>query len=136
VNRTRVRVDAEVHALPFGLLPGYRAVQLARDDDNVIQHFWIDSYQELWHKHMRYLRYEGRAHYVRGDRFSAKDLLKHSAKAFLMSLFRYDGWRHGFRGVFLSAFYALYTAAAWMALWRYQSRGAGDHSSVTSESRS
>ena len=85
-----------------------------------VRHYWADSYRQLFEKHTRYIQREGEARYRSGLRFSwigmLFDILKHLVK----NLFQYKGIVGGFRGTFLSFFYAWYVMQSWLSLRRYQ----------------
>ena len=118
-HRERVELRPLVHR-GYRLLEGFRAVTVERSGENYIQHYWIDSYRELFAKHRRYLTQEGPSRYAAGQRFSWGRLALYTVGALKMNLIDYDGWRCGFTGVFLSLFHGWYMCRSWLALRAYQ----------------
>lgn len=99
---------------------GFKVFTVEFEGDNFVAHYWIDSYSQLFSKHERYLKMEGRARFIRGERFSWKKLFGHTWENFKASLVHKSGWRGGWVGWFLSFFYAQYEARGWLALRQYE----------------
>ena len=119
-HRKRVTLSTYVHG-NRRILPGYDVVKLKQNVPNYYaKHYWADSYRQLFEKHARYIQHEGEARYHSGLRFSwigmLFDILKHLVK----NLFQYKGIFGGFRGIFLSFFYAWYVMQSWLSLRHYQ----------------
>lgn len=87
-----------------------------------IQHYWVNSYAELYEKHRRYVGNEGEKMYVNGQRFAWFSAGMATLRALKANLVDYRGLRGGIDGVGLSFFYAGYVFASWMALRAYQRR--------------
>ncbi|MFH2102001.1 MAG: glycosyltransferase [Chloroflexota bacterium] len=119
INRNRMIINAEVHQ-SFYCKDGYEPFNLPFNGNNAVQHYWIDSYSQLFSKHERYLGFEGQARYKRGATFSWEEMAKYSWWNFKTSFIVKSGWRGGWNGWFLSFFYALYEARAWLSLRRYE----------------
>lgn len=119
VHKERIAFSDAVHR-GLSILPGYSASAFPRDDRYVIKHYWVDSCEDLFEKHLRYLKHEGRARFCHGERFSLYRLIREPLSALKYNLFRYHGLRGGFLGVFLSTFYASYVFLSLCSLWKYE----------------
>jgi glycosyltransferase involved in cell wall biosynthesis len=120
IHRRRTELPLGVHGLPAPFA-GYRAVALpAGPIADSIQHYWIDSYRQLFSKHWRYIRKEGEARYKRGERFRILHACAEVWRGVRMNLTDFHGARGGFVGVFLSFFYGLYVGGAHISLGLYQ----------------
>ena len=120
-HRRRTEFPSLVHR-PLTPLPGYERVMLSSHAAHRIQHYWVDSYRQLFEKHRRYLRHEGEARYARGERFTWRRCAGSFLRTLKMNLFTYHGWRGGGVGVFLSAFHAWYVGMGLLSLRRYERR--------------
>ena len=121
INRNRVNVTADVHR-GLKCKPGYQVFALQFRPGNAVRHYWIDSYSQLWRKHWRYIRMEGKARYEEGNRFNLYYLFMETAKALYIGLIKKQGWRGGLTGIFLSLFYAWYIFMSALSLAVYQLR--------------
>jgi len=92
-----------------------------------VAHYWIDSYAQLFSKHERYLKMEGKARFAQGERFSLKKMIISTLRKFKNSFIKKKGWRGGWTGWFLSFFYAQYVARGWLALRRYENSQKQEH---------
>jgi hypothetical protein len=99
---------------------GFVIHKIEYNGKNALEHFWIDSYQQLWEKHWRYIKLEGKTRYDDGERFSLYHLSRETAKALYISMILQRGWRGGFTGIFLSLFFAWYTFMSVMSLAVFQ----------------
>ena len=126
VHRKRSRI------VPLSLvssepLPGHPEIYMLPREENYVRHDWIDSYFQLFEKHLRYARKEGESRYERGVRFRWRQLILSPLRAARTSLVTFDGWRIGWRGVALSLFFGLFELAGQMSLggyqWRQRHRG-------------
>jgi glycosyltransferase involved in cell wall biosynthesis len=119
-HREKVILTGQVHhGMKF--IDGYvKKEEIPYNGTNAIQHYWIDSYQQLWEKHWRYIKLEGKARYYFGVRFSLFLLFRETARAFYSSMIVKRGWRGGFTGVFLSIFYSWYTFMSFLSLAVFQ----------------
>lgn len=81
-----------------------------------VRHYWVDGYAQLWEKHRRYLREEGRTRVDLGDHFSWPDLALVTLRSLGHGLVVKRGWRGGWAGWGLSFFYAWYTGMSKLAL--------------------
>jgi len=89
-------------------------------NNNALEHYWIDTYQQLWEKHWRYIKLEGISRYDDGKRFRLYYLVRETAQALYIGLILKKGWRGGFTGIFLSFFYAWYVFMSLLSLAVYQ----------------
>lgn len=119
LNTQRVMIHKRVHGA-FEIRDGYFPRELPYNGKNAVKHYWIDSYASLIEKHERYLRLEGKSRYERGQRFTWKSWVAVTARAFMYSLVKKQGWRGGWQGWFLSFFFAQYESRAWLAIRAYQ----------------
>lgn len=127
-HKARVRLQPHVHR---GIQPleGYEVVQIERVSDNHIQHYWVDSYRELFEKHWRYIRREGKSRYNNGQRFSWWDCTRATWKTLQVNLIDHRGLCGGRTGVFLSFFRALYMCLSFLSLRQYQKHLSQAHTS-------
>jgi glycosyltransferase involved in cell wall biosynthesis len=114
-----------VNLLPFvhrgiTLLNGFTHETIAFNGKNAIQHYWVDRLSQLFEKHQRYIKGEGKARYASGERFKWLGFLREVAKALYISLFRKKGILGGINGIFLSFFYAWYIGRSLFSLRKYQ----------------
>jgi glycosyltransferase involved in cell wall biosynthesis len=118
-HRERTIMESGVHGKHL-CKEGYGIYQLDFFGTNVVAHYWIDSFLQMFSKHERYLKMEGKSRYSKGNRFSWKQLIKQTMIQFQFSFIKKSGWRGGWAGWFLSFFYAQYEARAWLALRQYE----------------
>jgi len=102
------------------LKEGYGHARVSWESGDHIRHYWMDTYQELFEKHLRYIKNEGIVRYKKGEKFYWVKLIRDPLAAFKNSLVLQDGWKEGFRGLFLSMFWAWYKGASLLALRRQQ----------------
>lgn len=87
-----------------------------------IKHYWVDSYKQLFKKHLRYLKSEGFAKYKYGEKYSFKNKLYKSFCALKQNLIIEKGIFGGFNGIFLSFFYSWYIWQTYNALKKYEKK--------------
>lgn len=119
INRTRVNVTPEVHRT-LHCKPGYETFTLPYRPGNATHHYWVDTYGQLFSKHERYTAMEGESRYNNGFRFDWKSFLLSPLRSFKYSFVQCSGWRGGWHGWFLSAFFAVYEMRALLSLYRYE----------------
>lgn len=100
--------------------PGFTEYCCPTDSGYVIQHYWIDSLPQLFSKHWRYIKNDGEARYMRGERFSLKTLLRETYRSLRKNLVDYNGAKDGWRGIFLSFFHAWFIFMCHLSLCCYQ----------------
>ena len=69
IHRRRVKLNRNVHH-GYELLDGFERLEFSLVDDHFIRHYWMDSYHQLFEKHIRYIRHEGESRFNQGERFS------------------------------------------------------------------
>jgi len=119
VHKERVSFSGAIHR-GLSILPDYSVLTFPRENRYIIKHYWIDSYKDLFEKHLRYLKHEGHSRFHHGERFSFHGLIREPLSALKYNLFHYDGLRGGFLGMFLSFFYATYVFLSLCSLWKYE----------------
>ncbi|MGD0876995.1 MAG: glycosyltransferase family 2 protein [Anaerolineales bacterium] len=119
IHRDRVIYNDMVHHGPE-CKDGYVLHKIEYTGMNALEHYWIDSYQQLWEKHWRYIKLEGKSRYNNGKRFSLFHLLRETEGAFYKSIIVKRGWRGGFTGIYLSLFYTGYIFMSILSLALFQ----------------
>lgn len=118
INRFRNHFNEFVHE-DIVLSPGFFQHKI-NCKDAYIEHYWMQSFSELFEKHRRYLKEEGRKMFEQGKRYSLFRHLYHTLNAFRHSFFLKQGYKDGFTGLFLSLFWCWYIAGCWSSLLRYE----------------
>lgn len=119
INRTRVNVTPEVHRT-LNCKPGYESFTLPSRLGNAVLHYWADSYAQLISKHERYLKMEGESRFNHGIRFDWASFFLSPLRSFQQSFIKCSGWRGGWNGWFLSAFFAYYQTRSLLSLYFYE----------------
>ncbi len=126
VNKHRFIFAPIVH---YGrkLKPGYRiyTIELNSTRNNVLHHYWVNSFKVFIKKHRRYLKNEGIDRYNLGKRTSIKEVILAPYKEFFSCFYRLKGYRNGFLGLYLSAFWAWYESSALLSLYKIQKKKSG-----------
>ncbi|MEM9821752.1 MAG: hypothetical protein AAF985_11800 [Bacteroidota bacterium] len=119
LHKDRVWINDVVHR---GLTrkPGFSSHQIEGTVHRYLAHHWAQSYGQLFVKHRRYLREEGRSLYEQGFRYSLVQQLRKGLFAFKHSFYTKRGYRDGLTGLLLSLFWMWYVFKRWSALKRYQ----------------
>lgn len=122
IHRDRCRLLPHCNRLT-GMIDGFEDVRLPSRGDNVMRHYWSDSYLDLLKKHFRrYAHLEAKAMVAEGRRFGFELAVRFPLFELRRTLRDFDGWRIGPRGWALSAIYFGYViASCWLTLW-YQGR--------------
>jgi len=121
VNNKRFEFLPLIH-VSRQLLKGYEQYDILYNDDNYISHFWMESYYKLIEKHLRYLRNEAEARYFIGRTVTFKNIIKEPYRAFRYSFITKKGNKDGFKGLFLSFFWAWYETSAQLRTYFYQKK--------------
>jgi glycosyltransferase involved in cell wall biosynthesis len=123
IHRERCRISEDVHR-GIEVKETYQSVQVTWDDtEHHIRHYWMDSYSQLFEKHLRYVQQEGKSRFNQGTRFPGFARWGWMIlRAFKRSYIDHGGWREGLRGLFLSLFWTWYQAASLLSLKRYQEK--------------
>lgn len=130
-HRHRVELSTSVHR---GMLlrDGYQYIRAGGGQPLLYtKHYWIDSIEQLYLKHARYLEAEGESRYMAGERFSYIRMLRCSLSEFKRSLIDHRGY-HGLNEVFLCVFIAWYVMKSHLSLRRYQ-KNVGIHKGMTKQ---
>lgn len=88
--------------------------------DNVLNHYWMTSYQQLFEKHWRYIKKEVENKYISGKRTNIKAIIKTPIKAFRDCFLKKKGYKDGVIGFFLSLFWAWYNTSIEIGIYHYQ----------------
>jgi glycosyltransferase involved in cell wall biosynthesis len=118
-NRTRVEYRPYAH-YPVTARPGMRWETIDGPAEAIIHHFWVDTYGQLFEKHLRYLENEGEARYKTGQRFRTSAFLLNSLGLLKHNLRPSAWWKDGLRGLFLCCFFIWYETSARLSLLAYQ----------------
>lgn len=81
-----------------------------------VQHYWVESFSQLFEKHRRYIQLEGPTRLAKGEHFTWRGLMKESGYSLYYGLFRKRGVFGGWRGFFLSFFYSWYIVMGQLSL--------------------
>ncbi|MBD2039814.1 glycosyltransferase [Microcoleus sp. FACHB-672] len=119
LHKHRSKFSVYVHQ-PVQIINGYISTTLPRQPNYYLKHYWVDSYRQMFEKHWRYIKLEGKSRYERGERFYWHSWFKSIGSALIHNLFTYNGIRGGLLGIFLSFFYAWYVAMSVLSLRQYQ----------------
>lgn len=120
MHKDRVRLNTRVHSGYFDLKSGYKVFDIPVKNHNFLLHFWLNDYREFLAKHRRYLKLEGEARYIRGERSSYRGIFWSPWRCFKECFLVKKGYRDGLVGFFLSMFWAWYTTDALIRLKREQ----------------
>lgn len=118
-HKDRVELTSQVHR-GMKVKPGYYLATIGETPNNVVQHYWVDSYGQLFEKHWRYIKQEGEARYSAGERFSWVRGIDETVRALAVNLIRRKGIFGGLTGIFLSFFFAWYLGMSQLSLLKYQ----------------
>lgn len=118
-HRDRIVLSKKVHVgtRPLGV---FTEVRLIDSRKGAISHYWVDSYRQMFDKHMRYIKREGAVKYGAGERFTWHKWISQTLLAFRDSLITHNGWADSITGVLLSIFYAWYVSMSYLSLRNYQ----------------
>jgi glycosyltransferase involved in cell wall biosynthesis len=119
IKKEGVEFPTQVH-FPHIPKPGFRKIELERHGNNVLHHYWMDSFDQLLEKHRRHLKVEGENRYFKGMRYSISGQFYKTITSFLISFFKKRGYKSGLNGLFLSGFYSWYIFNTWKQLKKYQ----------------
>ena len=123
VHKDRMKFNPTVHQ-GYDLLLGYRMETLKCRPRCFIKHYWADSYRHLFKKHWRYIKHEGEARHIAGQRFSWTKYVMETLVTLKYNLIDYGGISGGGIGVFLSFFYTWYINMSLLSLYCYQKKNA------------
>jgi glycosyltransferase involved in cell wall biosynthesis len=118
-NRQRAVFSPNVHN-GVKLRDGYVLHHMQYHNDNVIHHYWMSSYRQLFEKHNRYIKAEGKARYDNGVRYSTKLAIKTPLTNLYDAYIREKGYKDGLTGFFLACFWAWYNSLSIQSLKKYE----------------
>ena len=87
-----------------------------------IKHYWSDSYKQLFAKHIRYIKKEGKSRYGNSERYSLSKKVKESLTVLYEGLIKMKGILYGSREIFLCFFYSWYVWQSNNSLRHYEKR--------------
>jgi glycosyltransferase involved in cell wall biosynthesis len=119
IHKDRFIFLSNVHNGRF-LLPGFEKHTILSTGKNQISHFWMLGYRQIFEKHLRYLKNEGKSRFDGGRVTSIKQIIATPFRQFRNSFFYAKGYKDGFVGLFLSIFRSWYFTAANIELYKYQ----------------
>lgn len=97
--------------------PEFLEISINKTGQNLIHHFWMQSWKQLFAKHRVYLGHEGRSQNLRIVTWL--DLIQKPVREFYISFVIHKGYLDGLRGFLLSAFWSWYQTAALFAVKSY-----------------
>jgi glycosyltransferase involved in cell wall biosynthesis len=109
VNKRRFKFEPIIH---YGrkLISGYSSIEMEnKGRNNLLHHYWMNSYKDFIRKHMRYLKNEGMDQYNNGRRVKQKEAFLKPITAFKECFIYKKGYKDGAIGLFLSFFWAFYS---------------------------
>lgn len=118
INKNRVEFSAHVHR-GRKMMPGFKQHNI--DGKDIVHHYWMTSYKQLFEKHRRYIEREGESMYSNGHRASFLGLLKAPFSGFRECYIQKKGYKDGIVGLNLSLFWAWYKTSAYLSLRKYES---------------
>jgi len=120
-NKKRNKFTSDVHHA-FKMQDKFISIEINNREKYSVKHHWNDSYYQLFEKHYRYIKEDGKSRYNHGERFLVSKLIKETIYSLKVNLFDYQGLKCGFVGIFLSIFYTIYTTLSYLSLYWYQRR--------------
>lgn len=120
-RKSGVSLDTDIHK-GIKMKEGFDRVKIHYNGNNFDQHYWCNSWSQLFEKHNRYLLNEGQAQYNSGITFSLKNQLYNSIIQFYYSFKTKKGYKSGFTGFLLSIMAARYEFLKWSSLRKYQTK--------------
>jgi hypothetical protein len=100
--------------------PGFNGGYITSRGDNLLNHYWAKSWNDLFNKHKRYLLKEGEARFNLGQRIFIMKILAVPFSSFYFAFIQTRGIKDGILGLRLSLFWSWYQTRASLALFRYQ----------------
>lgn len=101
-----------------GIKKGYEEISIPSFGENTIHHFWMQSWKQLFAKHLVYLKHEGRSQ--TSNDIKLNDIALKPIREFYISFFREKGYLDRGRGLALSLFWSWYQTSALLAVKRHQ----------------
>lgn len=120
-HKERIIIRPIVHT-GIALKEGFLSHYIAHNGKNHINHYWMTGYGQIFEKHLRYLKNEGKSRFDRGYTTTIMQILITPLRQFRNSFVYAKGFKDGFVGLFLSLFRAWYFTAANIELYKYQTK--------------
>lgn len=119
IHKNRYTFNSNVHNGRI-VREGFKKYHIEHTGKNHLNHYWMLGYRQIFEKHLRYLKNEGKSRYASGQRITFAEIVKMPFLYFVRSFVYARGFKDGFIGLFLSVFRAWYFTAAHYALYKYQ----------------
>ena len=119
LNTAGITLSPNVH-LGTTLKKDFRDYHIEYSSDNIVDHYWMSSYSQLFEKHKRYIEREGKARFEQGLRFRYRQLVSAPVQGFLEAFVSKQGYKDGITGLFLALFWGWYNYASRLSLKKYQ----------------
>lgn len=116
INKQAVTFSPRVHE-GIRFQPGYNTIDMP---DIVIKHYWVDSMEEFYAKHNRYLEYEGLARFNQNQRFSNGRMIRLLINNFFYNYIIQKGFFDRRNGWQLQKLSLWYEYNSWQALRNYE----------------
>jgi glycosyltransferase involved in cell wall biosynthesis len=100
----------------------FKPYYIDHNGKNHIDHFWAHGYMNIFEKHLRYLKNEGKSRFEQGYTTTLRKISKMPTQQFFNCFIRKRGFKDGIIGLFLSFFRAWYFTAAEIELYKYQNK--------------
>jgi glycosyltransferase involved in cell wall biosynthesis len=118
-RRSGINVNDNVHT-GISLADGFMRKKIKFTGDNYDEHYWCSGWKQLFEKHRRYVKNEGKAMHNQGIRYNLVKRMKQTATIFYFNFKTRQGYKGGVTGWALSCMAARYTWLSWGSLRRYQ----------------
>jgi len=100
------------------LKDGFTSYQIAKQGNNVLDHFWMDNMTSFIKKHKKYLKDEGQDRYNMGQRITILGVVYNFFYQFFRCYVLAKGYKDGLTGLFLSLFWNWYSFVSNISLYR------------------
>lgn len=118
INKKRVDFYDRVHR-SIELHQGTSIGKINYTGNNIVKHYWVDNFEDLFKKHNRYLILEGKSRFEKGERFSLVKWFFMPIVALYEGLIRKGGIIGRPIEIFLCFYYAWYISKSLLALRTY-----------------
>ena len=119
VRKSAVDFTGRVHS-GISIKREFTSFNVKRKENLFIAHYWMNSYQTLFEKHVRYFEGTGEFQYHAGQRTNLLKILAAPMVGGFESFFIKKGYRDGFVGLFLALFNAWLNTGLHLTLYRFQ----------------
>lgn len=118
-KRSAINISTDVH-IGIQMKEGFDRYKIQFKGENYDKHLWCSNWKQLFEKHKRYLKGEGKAQYNMGKRYSLSYHIKESIITFYYSFKTKKGYLDGLTGLYLSFIAARYEYLKWIKLKEYE----------------